>query len=231
MKIIEGFSNYKIDESGNIISIKKNLPIKKQVNIDGYYVVNLYVNGKDYHKRVCRLVAQAYLEDYSEDLVVNHKDLNKKNDHVSNLEMVTIKQNNHHSVTLQPEVHRKKSQYTKEQILELCEILITGVDCLEASRITGISYEVVTKVRNKTTWKWLIKDYNFPRYSKKITEEMAAWVSQMLIKGYMPTPILRMCPYEEVSIDCIKSIKAGKTWVDIYQRELAKTFNDHPERE
>jgi hypothetical protein len=44
------------------------------------------------HRTRHRLVAELFLPDYSEDLVVNHKDCNKLNNNVDNLEMVTIKE-------------------------------------------------------------------------------------------------------------------------------------------
>lgn len=61
----------------------------------GYMHVELYCNLKQaFHtKRVHRLVAQAYLRNYSQNLFVDHIDRNKSNNNPFNLCMVTNKQN------------------------------------------------------------------------------------------------------------------------------------------
>lgn len=46
-----------------------------------------------------RLVAETFLDTWNPDLVVNHKDGNKQNNAVENLEMVTCKENTHHFLT------------------------------------------------------------------------------------------------------------------------------------
>lgn len=46
-----------------------------------------------------RLVAEAFLDTWDANLVVNHKDGNKHNNHINNLEMVTCKANTQHFLT------------------------------------------------------------------------------------------------------------------------------------
>ena len=228
---IKGFDNYSITEDFQVWSHKSQKFLKPMVNQDGYAVFNLYIDGKNHHRRRCRLMAEAYLPDYSEDLCVNHKDLNKLNDSIENLEMVTILENNRHSLLNQPYAHRRKSKYTEEEIIKACEVLSSGVSPKEASELCGVTQYALQKIRLRKAWTYISKDYTFPRCVRKITDEMAEWISSKIVEGYNPTPILRMCPYPEVTIDCIKSIKAGHTFKEIYQKELAKTFIDYPERE
>lgn len=58
-----------------------------------YWFVDLYKNGKTKHKRVHRLVAEAFLPNPDNLPEVNHKDENKKNPHLDNLEWCTRKYN------------------------------------------------------------------------------------------------------------------------------------------
>lgn len=102
-KDVEGFDyKYQISNLGNfrcLNSIHKNhRGIIKKGSLDsyGYYRVNLTKDGKNMCVKTHRLVAKYFLEDYSDDLPVNHKDLNKQNNRVDNLEMVTYKENTHH---------------------------------------------------------------------------------------------------------------------------------------
>ena len=65
------------------------------VNSRGYHCISFCNRIKKIHKayKVHRLVAEAFLDDYSEKLQVDHIDGNKQNNHVSNLRMVTCKEN------------------------------------------------------------------------------------------------------------------------------------------
>lgn len=85
-KIIEGFPNYTISSEGVVFNLRTQKIQKLQTDRDGYMVVNLSNDGIKKRKRVHRLVATAFIptDDYS--LTVNHKDGNKQNNSVDNLE-------------------------------------------------------------------------------------------------------------------------------------------------
>jgi hypothetical protein len=68
----------------------------------GYMKARLYTplsNHIDKRKpfRLHRLIAKAFLENYSDELQVNHIDGDKSNNNVNNLEMVTPSQNVYHA--------------------------------------------------------------------------------------------------------------------------------------
>lgn len=70
--------------------------LKIAIDRCGYAYVGLYKDGKTTKLKVHRLVAQAYLI-ASDKPHVNHKDGNKLNNNVSNLEWVTPKENKIHA--------------------------------------------------------------------------------------------------------------------------------------
>ena len=95
-KEIEGYcGRYQINEDGVVINVQRGRERKQQV-ARGYKRVTLCLGGKNKNFLVHRLVAKVFLDDYSEDLQVNHKDENKFNNNVSNLEMCTSKYNNNY---------------------------------------------------------------------------------------------------------------------------------------
>ena len=90
---VKDFEDYTIDETGNVFSIRKNKYLKQTINRNGYCKVALQ---KDKYRKmfsVHRLVAQAYLKNYSNTLQVNHINGIKTDNRVENLEMVTAKEN------------------------------------------------------------------------------------------------------------------------------------------
>ena len=65
-------------------------------NKNGYVYVSLNKNGKSFNKRLHILVAKAFIPNPNNYLQVNHKDGNKLNNKVSNLEWATHKEQTKH---------------------------------------------------------------------------------------------------------------------------------------
>lgn len=95
-KIISEFPNYEVSDSGNIKSIKTGRILIGGHDRNGYKCVNLRCNGKTYFKSIHRLVAITHIDNPDISLCVNHKDFNKENNHVSNLEFCNYYENNTH---------------------------------------------------------------------------------------------------------------------------------------
>ena len=224
---LKSFPSYFVTEEGNVYN-SRGLRLKKQVNIDGYFVVNLYLNGKDFHRRLCRLVAEAYLPDYCEDLVVNHKDLDKQNDHVSNLEMVTILENTQHSLKLQPEKHGARS-ISHETVESICQHICDGMSNINIAKLFNIERDLVAKIRRGTTWKHVTSKYKFPEHTRLADERCVREACRLIAQGVKPTPILldmKSRGFNNISIDVIKDVKAKATWTHISDEYFGYAFND-----
>lgn len=96
---ISGFEGlYEVSSYGNVRSLcagrwrcemmRKPVPDK-----DGYLTVNLKKDGKYTNTKIHRLVATAFLQNPDNLPEVNHKDENKANNHVENLEWCTRQYN------------------------------------------------------------------------------------------------------------------------------------------
>lgn len=91
---VKGYEDfYSIDEFGNVYSFRSKKFLKPTKGNNGYYTIELNVKGKAKRLLVHRLVAQAYLPNPFNLPQVNHKDENKENNHISNLEWCTAKYN------------------------------------------------------------------------------------------------------------------------------------------
>ena len=87
--------NYNIYPDGRIYSPYTNKFLKFRVDKDGYLDVSLIYdsNGNRQPFRVHRLVALKYIDNPNNYPVINHRDNNKQNNNVSNLEWCTVAYN------------------------------------------------------------------------------------------------------------------------------------------
>ena len=100
---VQGFEGfYEVSKTGKIRSLPRNGTIStkrilKQRDVRGYMQVRLQKNGKSKDAKVHRIVAQAFIENPLNKREVNHKDGNKHNNDVKNLEWATSSENQLHS--------------------------------------------------------------------------------------------------------------------------------------
>ena len=95
---IKGFEEYSIDTNGVVYS-KKDRPLKPSLNHRGYCIVNFMINGERRGFAVHTLVAKQFIHNDDDTRTqVNHKDGNKQNNNVDNLEWVTPKENVQHAI-------------------------------------------------------------------------------------------------------------------------------------
>lgn len=92
-------NNYEITRDGKVYSNFTNKFLKFRIDKDGYFDVSLVYNEKGDRMpfRIHRLVALKYLENPENYNIVNHKDLNKQNNNLENLEWVTVSLNTQHA--------------------------------------------------------------------------------------------------------------------------------------
>lgn len=100
-KSLELYPNYLISIYGDIYSLKKRKMLKKKINNNGYQSVCLFDKyGKEKTVLVHRLVALTFIPNPQNKPQINHKDGNKLNNSVSNLEWVTSSENQKHAYRL-----------------------------------------------------------------------------------------------------------------------------------
>jgi hypothetical protein len=157
---IPNYSNYMISKKGEIYSKK----IKRQCCIiilpSGYHKIKLKSDAniyKDLYIHV--LVAITYLSHTpSKDYVVNHKDGNKGNNHLDNLEIITPKENMIHSVKMNENTIYRRSVYYINSNNEIIEYK----SAKEASLETGIDNSSIIKscksdIKKTGNIKWYYK--------------------------------------------------------------------------
>jgi HNH endonuclease/NUMOD4 motif/NUMOD1 domain len=90
---IPGFDGYKVDYYGNIYSYKSGRKVKKKTHVSkcGYCSVGLTPNGSTKQQRYAHhiIVAKTWIPNVDNAPTVNHKDRDKQNNSVENLEWMT----------------------------------------------------------------------------------------------------------------------------------------------
>lgn len=171
-KDIKGFEGvYQVSNLGNVKSLDRYLPYKtngskfykgqeivKRPNNCGYLRVGLSKNKKQHHYFVHRLVAQTFIENFNNLEQVNHKDGNKLNNRVDNLEWVTLEDNISHSI----ETGLRKckgsdnnySKLTEEEVVVIKKRILSEEETLtEIAKDFNISISVVSCIKLGKSWK------------------------------------------------------------------------------
>lgn len=160
---------YEILEDGQIYSPISNKFLKTHLDKDGYEKVRLVCADNNRHTfSVHRLVLENFLPiDNMEKMQVNHKDGNKLNNNLSNLEWVTCKQNIHHAIknNLRAKQNGKNnpaSKLTEKQVLEIIELLKSKkYSGAEIDRMYNLSKDYANSIRRHERWTYLTRDINF----------------------------------------------------------------------
>src|SRR5574343_229710 len=158
-KQIPDFPNYEVSNYGNVKSyFNSKIIIRKPVaDAKGYLRLILYKNGKANPKKLHRLVAQVFIPNPNNLPQVNHKDGDKTNNHVSNLEWISNIENMRHSFN---ELGREGSskEVTKHRVLELIEMYKTGVKVADIANHYGIAPRNVYKILHGKSYKQIDRE-------------------------------------------------------------------------
>lgn len=160
LKPIKGYEGYySIDESGNIFShhtYNNKQPGYKKTYLGkrGYVVVDLCVKQKRKNHKVHRLVAQTFIPNPENKQQVNHKDLNKLNNHVSNLEWATAKENTKHFFDngIRNYNYKKAPKLTEDIALA---VLLDNADTKTIAKKYNIGQSTVIHIKLGTRWNYL----------------------------------------------------------------------------
>jgi len=160
IKEIEGFSNYLISDSGEVFSKNYNrMGIKRKLKplIDkyGYLYVRLSIKRNiTKHKTIHRLVAEAFILNLENKPQVNHKDGNKKNNFVKNLEWATAKENIGHSYKnglQKPNITNAKINFKIAQ--QIRKRILDGERVKDLAKEFGFYPGNISAIKHNRIWK------------------------------------------------------------------------------
>jgi hypothetical protein len=174
-KDIQNFEGlYQISNLGRVKSLDRYIELKNGTNrfVKGrvlkpskhktkpsYYNVILSNKGKRYSMSIHRLVAEHFIPNKDGKPQVNHKDGDKLNNKVNNLEWVTYSENTIHSFSIGLSKGRKgenhhNNKLTYKEVRCIKELLVEGE--LKQSEIANkfkISFRTVSAIKRGVLWR------------------------------------------------------------------------------
>lgn len=155
---LQNYSNYRIYPDGRIYSEFINRFITPAFDSKKYLQVTL-VNDLGERKtiKLHRLVASAFLPNLDEKREINHKDFDKTNNSVENLEWCDRNYNvqynfNHRDYTEQIE---KVSPLSREQVMVIPELIDKGFSIKLIAKLFHVGHITIRNIIAKRTWKTL----------------------------------------------------------------------------
>ena len=144
------YGRYIVYSDGNVFSLIKNKYLKHTKTKNTYRQVTLYDQDKVKHKfNLHRLIAESFIPNIDNKCCVNHIDGDKLNNDISNLEWVSILQNNVHAYKTGLKVLPKKgnAKISKKVIqYDIDGVTVIKIhDCIICTEEDGFIPSSVTK--------------------------------------------------------------------------------------
>lgn len=209
---IEGYEGlYEVSDLGRVRN-RRGIIMKLHDNGHGYFTVGLYKNGKAKHLYIHRLVATAYIPNPDNLPQVNHKNEDKTDNRVENLEWCTGKYNmNYGTLRDRLSLIQTNNPKSSEKVVQLDlngNYISEYPSMKEAGRVTGIITQEIqacckSKLRKCHGYIFICeKDYTEEYVTKRVetaikkihrrqTKEHRQKIGRKLLNGKSSKPVLQ----------------------------------------
>ena len=154
-KSIAGYEGlYEVSDLGRVKSLKygKEKILKPKKTRCGYLRVCFYKDGHRKYLLVHRLIAEAFIPNPNNLDTVNHKDEVKTNNTVTNLEWMSIGDNNNYGTRNKRASETQINDKNKSKVVQMFDrkgnLLAAFPSTHEAERVTGINHRHISECCN-----------------------------------------------------------------------------------
>lgn len=165
-------NKYEASNIGRFRNAATKKVLKQFENLHGYMILQARPEKyKTVNVRIHRAVAEAFFGKCPDGYVVNHKDGNKHNNNIENLEYVTSGENNQHALdnglrrvstgenAAKGESHGK-AIITESDVYKILKIRDEkGYGCRKIAKTLGINRGIVNGILTGRTWKETVEKY------------------------------------------------------------------------
>lgn len=160
---------YEVSSQGNVKSIsreyvinggvykKKPVLLKGSVSRNGYHRHTLSFLDKRVYKNTHRIVAEAFILNPENKPQINHKDGNKLNNSVSNLEWCDAKDNLNHAYRTglakgKAGIQNSMAVLSEQQVLEIVTLYRSGMKQVDIAKKFGQKFQNISCIVNGKSW-------------------------------------------------------------------------------
>lgn len=160
-KILNDFSCYYVSSYGRLLNKNRNTIVKPSNSGKGYLLYHLRCNNKKRDVCAHTLVLEHFWGPAKKGYECNHKDGNKKNNNINNLEWVTKSENHKHAFLTglnKPPGSFRGSKHpltklTEKQVLLIRELYKdTNLKQIEIAKLFNVHKQVIYSIINRKTW-------------------------------------------------------------------------------
>ena len=164
-KDVVGFEDlFKISNKGNLWSKRSQKILKQHIHKNGYYVCSTKIGGRkgvDKCFKIHRLVAEAFIPNPENKPTVNHKDTNKLNNNVENLEWATHSEQTEHAyanglISKRIGENNPAAKITNSDAWKILEARqATGLSAAKLEILLGYPASVIRRVIDESSTSWV----------------------------------------------------------------------------
>ena len=163
-------NKYIVGDYGTVYNIDKDIIMKPQMGDRYLHITMSTENIGEYSTfKIHRLVAWEFVDGYSPNKVVNHKDSIKTNNSAYNLEWCTPSENSYHGFNNDFTYSAKRS-LNKREVKRICEMFENGMSVIEVFRkFTGMyrkkddekTYKKIVRIHTREYYSNISKNYKW----------------------------------------------------------------------
>jgi hypothetical protein len=149
---MDEYINYKSHKKDGFLSDKS-----RNCNGDGYIFNGIKLGNNK--SRCCmrhRLVAESFILNPNNYKVVNHKDFNKLNNKVDNLEWCDTLYNVRYSIHRRPKKYNTIRFFSEEDIINIREMIKNNIESKEIAKKYNTYYQQINNIKFGNTYSWVI---------------------------------------------------------------------------
>lgn len=209
-----GFDKYCACSTGQIYSIRSGSYLQPVLQSTGYMQVTLSQDGTRKNFSVHRLIAMAYMEIPEGSDIVNHKDGNKQNNKLLNLEWCTQQENVHHAILtgLRKGTRNPDRSLDDETAHCVCKLIQDSWRNKDIAETLEISSQIVANIRFGRDYQEISCEYNFTEIlpsRRKLSIEKLVGICEMLQDNKSYNEICRVYDISSATVSKVKNRKSG----------------------
>lgn len=207
------YPNYCCSEDGQIFHWKFEKPLSILMDTKDYPRFRVSHNNKPANALVHLILAECWVYNDSPEIKinVNHKNGDKKDFSVENLEWVTRSQNQRHAIETKLKQKGEElynSELSESEVHLICQKLQQGALVKDLATEFEVSKDIIRKIKDGSTYFHVRCMYPIEhKYISDFSESTVRWVCDKIVDGYGDKQIKDLSSNDKLTIIDIKRIR------------------------